>query len=212
MINEIKNGLGAWIAVSAVAHAVVLLTCIGTGVVPSFERGETSLEVEFIEDAAPAQSSHAASPAGNIQDQPLNNTIATARVVTTQQPEASSIVFDVSQAAAASRPPLSPHAANRMLSKGAMKAPSTVSSIRPKYPVRSRLLGEEGVVKVQVIVSARGRAQSARIVSSSGHALLDQSAVDAAQRASYVPARFMGIPIEAGKMLEFVFRLVEQRG
>ncbi|HUP57475.1 MAG TPA: TonB family protein [Bdellovibrionota bacterium] len=78
--------------------------------------------------------------------------------------------------------------------------PSSASpiAIRPQYPRRSRLLGEEGEVWIRIDVSAG--AVSASILRSSGYRRLDEAALAAAREAS-----LQGL--SGARELKIVFRL-----
>ncbi len=58
---------------------------------------------------------------------------------------------------------------------------------RPGYPSVSRRLREQGLVVLRVLVDERGRAELLHVHRSSGHARLDQAAVEAVQRAEFRP-------------------------
>ena len=73
--------------------------------------------------------------------------------------------------------------------KGVETAPSTASTIKPVYPLGSRLRGEEGRVVLKVRVDASGNALEVTVAQSSGHPALDQSARRALQMTRFVPAK-----------------------
>lgn len=79
----------------------------------------------------------------------------------------------------------------------------------PRYPQLARERGWEGVVVLAVQVGAGGEALSVGIAKSSGHGLLDASAVDAVRRWRFEPARRAGIPIAAVATVPIRFRLEE---
>jgi protein TonB len=54
----------------------------------------------------------------------------------------------------------------------------TTTHTTPPYPITSIRLGEQGIVRLQLIVSADGRVISATVERSSGSSVLDQAAVD----------------------------------
>jgi periplasmic protein TonB len=66
---------------------------------------------------------------------------------------------------------------------------------KPAYPPLSRRLREQGKVVVQVLIGADGTAQKAEIRESSGHARLDQAALDTVQRWRYVPGKKGGVAV-----------------
>jgi protein TonB len=68
--------------------------------------------------------------------------------------------------------------------------PSYLRNPKPPYPPAARAAGQEGTVKVEVMVDAEGRPASVRIGGSSGFPLLDESARSTvATRWRFKPAR-----------------------
>lgn len=65
----------------------------------------------------------------------------------------------------------------------------------PPYPVSSRLRGHEGVVLISAEILSEGRVGNAKIKSSSGYGILDQSALEAVRAWKFDPARKMGKPV-----------------
>ncbi|WP_025915768.1 energy transducer TonB [Herminiimonas sp. CN] len=59
---------------------------------------------------------------------------------------------------------------------------------KPEYPLMSRRFNEQGTAVLQVLVTADGSAGDVQIVTSSGHALLDQSALTAVRNWRFVAA------------------------
>ncbi len=58
-----------------------------------------------------------------------------------------------------------------------------------EYPRRARQLGYEGVVLLEVLVNRTGGVDTVRLVSSSGHTILDESAVRSVKDWVFKPAR-----------------------
>ena len=77
----------------------------------------------------------------------------------------------------------------------------------PAYPSLSRRLHEEGRVVLLVRVTAEGAAASVSIERSSGHARLDEAALDAVRRWRFVPARRGDEAVAASVLVPLVFRL-----
>lgn len=65
----------------------------------------------------------------------------------------------------------------------------------PVYPELSRRLGEEGVVRLAVLILADGRVAEVSVARSSGFPRLDAAAVAAVRRWHYLPARRNGEPV-----------------
>lgn len=60
---------------------------------------------------------------------------------------------------------------------------------KPVYPLDARQRHQEGLVVIKVFVSAEGMAQTVRIERSSGHDILDESALTAVREWRFVPAK-----------------------
>lgn len=77
----------------------------------------------------------------------------------------------------------------------------------PRYPleaVRQRL---EGVVILQLTISSRGKVESVELIRSSGHAVLDDAALNAVATWQGQPAKRWGRPVESIERLPVRFRL-----
>lgn len=77
----------------------------------------------------------------------------------------------------------------------------------PRYPLASRLLGEEGRVLLRVLVDTSGLARSVSLHRSSGHARLDGSALEAVWSWKFHPAKRGGKPVEAWVVVPIRFSL-----
>jgi protein TonB len=67
------------------------------------------------------------------------------------------------------------------------------TAISPRYPMSSRMRGEEGTVIIRASVDSGGRARDVQVDESSGHAELDRSAVRAVRDARFeIPDDFPG--------------------
>jgi periplasmic protein TonB len=83
----------------------------------------------------------------------------------------------------------------------------------PPYPLVARRLGKEGVVLLEVVVAADGRAADVRVRESSGFAPLDESAASTVrERWRFLPARRDGVPVESRVTVPIRFRLEDDRG
>ena len=65
----------------------------------------------------------------------------------------------------------------------------------PEYPAEARLAGQEGVVILLMLCDATGRVQDAWVEKSSGHPLLDEAALEAARKWTFVPAVEGGVAV-----------------
>jgi protein TonB len=77
----------------------------------------------------------------------------------------------------------------------------------PRYPEIARERGWEGVVLLTVGVAADGRAETIAVGRSSGHAVLDQAALEAVRRWRFAPARRAGVPVAGTAAVPIRFRL-----
>lgn len=66
-------------------------------------------------------------------------------------------------------------------------------SCNPTYPSISKRLGEEGLVMLNVLVSADGQPQKIIVKKSSGFERLDEAAREAMQRCRFVPGKVNGV-------------------
>jgi protein TonB len=78
----------------------------------------------------------------------------------------------------------------------------------PPYPLVARRMGMEGVVLLDVLVAPDGHAAEVRLVRSSGHSQLDDSAVRTVrERWRFIPARRDGAAVESRVTVPIRFRL-----
>jgi protein TonB len=80
---------------------------------------------------------------------------------------------------------------------GTSASPAYGSNPQPPYPMAARRLGIEGTVVLRVVVAPDGTPKSVVVLESSGHDVLDASALETVRtRWRFVPARRNGIPVE----------------
>ena len=94
-----------------------------------------------------------------------------------------------------------------MLTKGIIAKPRSRSQIRPYYPLGSRMRGEGGTVILRTTVDVFGKAQRIEVTKSSGYHALNRAAINAMQRAQFIPAQQNGMPREAQITFTFHFQL-----
>lgn len=79
---------------------------------------------------------------------------------------------------------------------------------KPPYPMAARRLGLEGVVTLEVLVLADGHAGEVRVHKSSGHEMLDESAVETVRtRWRFIPAKRGETPVDSRVTFPIRFRL-----
>lgn len=81
----------------------------------------------------------------------------------------------------------------------------------PEYPWAARRAGREGRVVVQVSVRPDGQVAEADVAHSSGHASLDESALETVRRWRFEPAVQAGVPVAGTTKVPITFRLVDER-
>ena len=83
----------------------------------------------------------------------------------------------------------------------------------PAYPLVARRLGMEGMVMLEVVVAPDGTAAEVRVLQSSGHAPLDESALRTVRTSwRFIPARQDGVPVTSRVTVPIRFRLTEASG
>jgi TonB family protein len=85
--------------------------------------------------------------------------------------------------------------------------PQSISIPEAEYPEAARRAGIEGATVVEVLVDTAGNIADAKVLKSSGNALLDESAVKAARRARFQPAKQRDKPVQVWVSIPFRFRL-----
>lgn len=84
---------------------------------------------------------------------------------------------------------------------------AALNNPKPPYPLAARRQGAEGRVVLRALVLEDGRCAEVRIVRSSGHALLDESALATVRRWRFLPATRAGAPVTASVDVPISFRL-----
>jgi protein TonB len=88
------------------------------------------------------------------------------------------------------------------------RKPKLVREARPEYPEMARTAGIEGKVVVSMVVDTVGNVASAEVYASSGNALLDRAAVDAAHKCVFTPGFQRDRPVVVRNVVvPFNFRL-----
>lgn len=78
---------------------------------------------------------------------------------------------------------------------------------KPDYPSTARSRGWQGKVTLRVQVSAEGRSESVAVEQSSGHDILDESALDAVRQWQFVPARRGDTAVASSVLVPIIFTL-----
>lgn len=79
---------------------------------------------------------------------------------------------------------------------------------KPSYPTLSRRMGEEGTVRLNILVNPDGSVARLELAQSSGHPRLDRSAMDTVQSSwKFEPAHQSGRPVAAWVIVPIQFAL-----
>ncbi len=77
----------------------------------------------------------------------------------------------------------------------------------PSYPMLARRMGEQGRVLLRVLVSENGKANTVNIDKSSGYEKLDEAAIEAVKKWTFIPAKRSSQPISAYVLVPINFSL-----
>lgn len=106
-----------------------------------------------------------------------------------------------------------PASANAIAATPAQSAPAqdlkTANRVEPVYPSASRRAGEEGTVRLRVLVDENGRPRDVNVVKGSGFARLDEAAMDAVRKWRFVAASDGAKKITAWTQVAVTFRLTQ---
>lgn len=83
----------------------------------------------------------------------------------------------------------------------------TSNRVEPTYPSAARRAGEEGTVRLKVLVDEKGRPRDVAVATSSGFARLDDAAIQAVRKWRFVAATDGTNPISAWTQVAITFRL-----
>jgi protein TonB len=78
---------------------------------------------------------------------------------------------------------------------------------KPRYPLLSRRMGEEGLVTLRVLVTAAGEPRQVELKESCGFPRLDQAAQDVVRSWRFVPAKRGESPVDAWVVVPIRFTL-----
>lgn len=192
---------GPLVAVIAIHAAIIYLLAVSMGVVDAPKFVQPVQAVFIPEPTAPEPETPKIKPQ-----------IAEVAPPTAEPPP--EIQFD--------EPPVVPVAENPMpASESAIAATTAIgqsatelktsSRVEPTYPPASRRAGEEGTVRLKVLVDANGRAKDVQVAKSSGSARLDEAAQQAVRRWKFIAANDGTKAIPIWTQVAITFRLTDGR-
>jgi periplasmic protein TonB len=119
------------------------------------------------------------------------------------------------QRTAGSAAPGSSKNRERPVASRAMPAASGAQSARadylrnppPVYPAEAKRNRQQGVAFFRVVVSAAGQAESVTLIKSSGHRMLDNSALEAVRKWKFHPGTIGGVKVSSTVKVPVRFRL-----
>lgn len=80
---------------------------------------------------------------------------------------------------------------------------------KPEYPMIAKSRGWQGKVMLRVQVSVEGLSDSVAVERSSGHEMLDESAVEAVKKWKFIPAKRGETPVTSSVIVPIIFTLRE---
>lgn len=111
--------------------------------------------------------------------------------------------------------PMSP-SENAIAATPAQSAPAqdlkASNRVEPIYPSASRRAGEEGTVRLRVLVDQNGRPRDVNVTQGSGFARLDAAAIEAVRKWRFVAATDGANKIQAWTQVAITFRLTDVKG
>lgn len=87
---------------------------------------------------------------------------------------------------------------------------AALNNPRPAYPLAARRRGQEGKVVLRAQVTAEGHCAAVELKTSSGHALLDRSALQTVRQWRFVPARRGDLAVASWVEVPVTFRLRDE--
>lgn len=78
---------------------------------------------------------------------------------------------------------------------------------KPEYPTIAKSRGWQGKVMLRVQVSAEGSSESVEVETSSGHEILDESAIEAVKKWKFIPAKRGEKPVASSVIVPIIFTL-----
>jgi protein TonB len=93
--------------------------------------------------------------------------------------------------------------------RSGVSSPGYAENPKPFYPPEARQKGYEGEVLLKVEVLSNGRVGEVELKKSSGHEILDQSALDTIKKWRFIPAKKGGVAIPSWVTIPFKFQLRE---
>lgn len=218
-----QRGLVGWSA-SILLHVGLLMLGAAWLIQPArfhVEPGKTSMEINLLIEPAPVPVTAPPAPPPPVSPPPLPSVrpapipdLIKPQVTTTPQPILTSSQPSVVAPAKPQppRPPVppkpSPAKETSSAARGAVQAqPDDLHNEPPEYPEESRIARQQGVVILQVEVTAEGEPAGVNILKSSGYFRLDQAARQAVQHWKFHPALAAGITVSSEANVPVHFKL-----
>jgi protein TonB len=121
-----------------------------------------------------------------------------------QRPEPDTAMEEMSDAVSSAE-----QDASLIQDKGVITDAKSAHAVQPAYPRISQRRGEEGTVRLSVMVLASGQASNISVQQSSGYRRLDEAAIEAAKKTAFTPAQRFGQNVDSTIELSFTFRLTD---
>jgi protein TonB len=86
-----------------------------------------------------------------------------------------------------------------------VEKPVVLKKVMPAYPMSAKVIGLQGTVILEAVISREGTVESVRVMRSIP--LLDDAAIEAAKQWRFTPAKIRGVPVRCYFMLKIRFEL-----
>ena len=213
------DGQGRWplLLFVCMAHVIGLGLLASAVIRPTIVRRPAPLRITLVPlDRAPPPAAPA-KPVSIEATQPIQRETPPPIIAATPvMPVAAATPVVIAPAPVISPPAASPEAPSPAAIAPAAAAPlippngeaATLHNPAPVYPLEARRRRQQGTVRLRVTVSVEGHVQDIAVARTSGFDLLDQAALKAVRRWTFVPGSRGGVPVEAVGSLAIPFKLV----
>jgi TonB family protein len=178
-------------ASSVAAHGSLMTSSVANTVASNNKPAANSTDSSLMAAVPPSASNNASTVKTSA---PVSNTAARKD----KDDEAATKPAEATSKPVVVKPPTRP------ISGGVLNGKATSLPV-PAYPPAARSSRASGLVVVEVVIDGSGKVISAK--ATSGHALLQQAAVQAAQQARFTPTLLSGQPVKISGVINYNFAL-----
>ena len=122
------------------------------------------------------------------------------------QPQQTTSSTNANASSASSASKVSPATSTQTFTEANFRA-NYAHNPKPHYPTIAKSRGWQGKVLLRVNVSAKGLSDAVAVERSSGHEILDESAIEAVKKWRFIPAKRGDTPVASSVIVPIVFTL-----